>query len=153
MCGGRINRTQGTVRGRLAEPALQCFLVSRLCSPSLCCESHSKELLLLVSGLVLIAPADLAETWLFLLGHVTAADSCLLSQHYWTGLLVYSWSIQEDWLAAADLWTKRLISWQCRLDLLQRTISKQVHFPCSLSFLLPLVGVGLEGRLKHLRSY
>jgi hypothetical protein len=36
--------------------------------------------------------------------------------------------------------------------MLQRTISKQVHFPRILSFPLPLVGGGLEGRLKHLRT-
>jgi hypothetical protein len=31
-------------------------------------------------------------------------------------------------------------------------LSKQVHFPHDLSFLLPLVGGGLYGRLKHLRT-
>ena len=30
-----------------------------------------------------------AAAWLSLLGSVTAADSCLLSCLYWTGLLVY----------------------------------------------------------------
>jgi hypothetical protein len=33
-----------------------------------------------------------------------------------------------------------------------RTISKQVHFPGILSFPLPLVGGGLEGRIKHLKT-
>jgi hypothetical protein len=53
------------------------------------------------------------------------------------------------------MWTELLISWQGTLDLLQRTLSKQVHILlCSsnLSFPLPLVGSGLEGRLKHLRT-
>jgi hypothetical protein len=41
------------------------------------------------------------------------------------------------------------------LELLEKTVSKQVHiflYPINLSFLLPLVGGGLEGRLKHLRT-
>jgi hypothetical protein len=50
---------------------------------------------------------------------------------------------------------KLLTSWQSRLDLPQRTISKHVHILlCStnLSFPLPLVGSRLEGRLKHLTT-
>ena len=43
-----------------------------------------------------------------------------------------------------------LISRKYRWKLLQRTILKQVLFPCILSFLLPLVGCGLKGRLKYL---
>jgi hypothetical protein len=31
-----------------------------------------------------------------------------------------------------------------------KNLSKQVHFPCVLSFPLPLVVDGLKGRLKHL---
>lgn len=46
------------------------------------------------------------------------------------------WCIHEvfvsGWAAIADQWTELLISWQCRQDLLQRTFSKQVHFPCNL---------------------
>jgi len=40
------------------------------------------------------------------------------------------------------------------MDLLQRTISKQVHLPRILSFPLSLVADGLEGGwgLKHLRT-
>jgi hypothetical protein len=47
------------------------------------------------------------------------------------------------------------LSWQHRLDLLQRTVSKQVHIllcPINHSLPLPLVGSGLEGRLKHART-
>ena len=55
-----------------------------------------------------------------------------------------------DWGAVADLWTELLISRKYRWKLLQRTILKQVLFPCILSFLLPLVGCGLKGRLKYL---
>ena len=33
------------------------------------------------------------EAWLFLLGRATSAGLCLLSWHYWTGLLVCSWRI------------------------------------------------------------
>jgi hypothetical protein len=36
--------------------------------------------------------------------------------------------------------------------LLQRTLSKQVHFPCILSFPLPLVGGGRKERLRNLRT-
>ena len=51
--------------------------------------------------------------------------------------------------------TELLISWQCRLDSPQRTISKQVHIllcPINLAFPLPLVVGGLEGRLRHLST-
>lgn len=53
-------------------------------------------------------------------------------------------------------WTELLISWQYRLDLFQRTISKEFHIlPCliNFSFLLPLIGDVLEGRLKHLSIF
>ena len=40
--------------------------------------------------------------------------------------------LQVDW-PDADLWIELLFSWECKWDLLQRTISKQVHFPCILS--------------------
>jgi hypothetical protein len=33
-----------------------------------------------------------------------------------------------------------------------KNLSKQVHFPHILSFPLPVVGGGLQGRLKHLRT-
>ena len=55
-----------------------------------------------------------------------------------------------DWGVVADLWTELLISRKYRWKLLQRTIPKQVHFPCILSFLLPLLGGGLIGRLRYL---
>ena len=61
-------------------------------------------------------------------------------------LLVYPWSVCK-WIELPLL----TCAWQHRWDLLQRTISKQVHFPQILSFPLPLVGGGLEGRLKHLK--
>ena len=48
--------------------------------------------------------------------------------------------------------SKLLTSWQHRQDLLQRTISIQVHSPHILSFSLPMMGGGLEGRLKCLRT-
>jgi hypothetical protein len=37
------------------------------------------------------------------------------------------------------------------MEFAPKNLSKQVHFPWILSFPLPLVGGGLEGRLKHLR--
>jgi hypothetical protein len=33
-----------------------------------------------------------------------------------------------------------------------KNLSKQVYFPGILSFPLPLMGAGLKGRLKHLRT-
>ena len=89
------------------------------------------------------------ETWLFRLGSTTATDSYLLSGLYQPGLLKCP---PVDRAATADLWTELPISRQHRWKLLQRTISKQVHFPCTLSFPLPLVGGRLEGRLKHLKT-
>ena len=53
------------------------------------------------------------------------------------------------------LGTELLMSWQCRLDSPQRTLSKQLHTllcPINLSFPLPLVGGRLEGRLRYLRT-
>ena len=52
-------------------------------------------------------------------------------------------------------WTELPISWQCRLDSPQRTLSKQAHSllcPVNLSFPLPPEGGGLEGRLEHLNT-
>jgi hypothetical protein len=52
------------------------------------------------------------------------------------------------------MWTELPISQQSRLNLLQKTICKQVHIllcSISLSFPLPLVDGGPEGWLKHLR--
>jgi hypothetical protein len=53
------------------------------------------------------------------------------------------------------LWTDLLISWQCKLNSPQRTISKQVHivlYPINLSFPLPLMGGGPEWQAKHLST-
>ena len=79
---------------RLSQLAFQSSLVPilHLCCSSCCWERHKRELFL-VSLLVLDSSADSSvEAWLFLLGHGTAADSCLLSRHYWSGLLVSLWS-------------------------------------------------------------
>ena len=57
-----------------------------------------------------------------------------------------------DRATAADLCTELLLSWQHWRELLQRTISKHIHFPCILAFPPPLVSGGLEGKLKHLRT-
>ena len=54
------------------------------------------------------------------------------------------------------VWAELLLSWQWRLDLLQRTISKQVHVPLcpiNLFFALPLMGGRVEGRLRRLRTF
>ena len=69
---------------------------------------------------LLLTPAHLAEAWLSLLGPTTAADSCLLSQHYWTELLVYSWSVCK-WIELPLLtpvnWTGLLVSWQLEIEI------------------------------------
>jgi hypothetical protein len=93
-------------------------------------ESHSWELLL--TSLLLTWAQD--EAWLSLLGSTTSVGSCLLSQLYWTGLLVHPWSICE-WIKVPP-----------------KNLSKQIHFPWIPSFPLPLVGGGLQGKLKHLRT-
>ena len=96
MFGGSINGTQRTVR--------EACLHSYLCKTSW---SHVSPDLWFIerstvknlswcswwSWLLLLTCANLAEAWLSLLGHATTADSCLLYWHYWTGMLVYSWSI------------------------------------------------------------
>lgn len=78
-------------------------------------------------------------------------------QTVWQSLSGFFWfvngvfRVDQCWF----VWTELLISWHCRLDLLQRTISKQVHIllcPIHLSFPLPLVSGGLEGRLKCLQT-
>jgi hypothetical protein len=38
------------------------------------------------------------------------------------------------------------------MGVVPKNLSKQVHFPCILSFPLPLVSGRLQGRLKHLRT-
>lgn len=100
------------------------------------------------SGGVLPAASEdsgqLAEPRGIFMDQIAIADSWMV---FVNGLMYHGWF-------AADLY-KLLISWHRRLDLLQRTISKQVHILlCSinLSFLLPLVGSGPEGRLKHLSA-
>jgi hypothetical protein len=51
-------------------------------------------------------------------------------------------NLQVDRAASANLWTE-----QVKVDL--KNLSKQVHFPCILSFPLLLVGSGLGERLNR----
>jgi hypothetical protein len=74
--------------------------------------------------LLLLTHADLVEAWLFLLGHATPAHTCLLS--HTTGLLVYSWSVCK-WIELSLLIPVNYTA--DFLTMLQRTISKQIHFP------------------------
>jgi hypothetical protein len=148
MFGGSINRTQWPVRGAwiacrasrathlglsVAAPHLVERGTAENCS---WCPRQSKPSCWL---------SNATEAWLSLLGR-----AILLLP--W--LPVYSWSVCKwiELLLPANLWTELLISRQCKWDLLQKTISKQVHFPSILSFPLPLRGGGLEGKLKHLRT-
>ena len=89
-----------------------------------------------------------AEAWLALLGRVTA----VANSGYWTaGVSVKCLQVDR---AAAACWP---VNWTADFQTTQtgvapKNLSKQVHFPCILSFPLPLVGGGLQGRLKHLRT-
>ena len=85
----------------------------------------------------------MAEAWLSLLGCATTA--AILKRLPWTTSIPIK-CLLMDWVAAAGLWAELLISWQHRWDLLQITISKQVH-PAPLSVL------SLEGRLRYLRTF
>ena len=70
-------------------------------------------------------------------------------------LLIHEWGLQGVALPLMIIWTELLISWQCRMDSLQRTNSKWVHIllcPINFSFPLPLVGGGLEERVNHLSA-
>ena len=111
----------GPKLGLLIELAVQCLWDSSLLWSSIPWERHSRELLL-VSLWVPPADSSQAEAWLSLLGTSTTADSCLLAQFYWAGLLVYLWSFASGLTCCCCfLWTELLISWQCRWDLFQRT--------------------------------
>ena len=102
---------------------------------------------------------------LFLLALVTPgwglALSARLCHHCWFIFAILTLSTYTtgiplkcfwvDQVTTADLWTELPKSWKHRSDLFQRTISKQVYVPCILSFPLPLVVGGLEGRLKGWR--
>lgn len=73
----------------------------------------------------------------------------------WWSLVISSGLSTCCWfMFGVSEWTRLLISWQWRLEMPPKTISKQVHTPVSFErfiFPLPLVG-GLEGRLKPLRT-
>jgi hypothetical protein len=58
--------------------------------------------------------------------------------------------LQMDWAAAADLCTVNFPTTQ--MAVAPNILSKQVHFPHILFLPLLLVGCGLQGRLKHLRT-
>jgi hypothetical protein len=96
-----------------------------------------------------------AEAWLALLASATRCWFLFAvpTLPYWTaGVSVKCLRVDHAAAAAANLGTELLIFRQHRWKLLQRAISKQVHFPHILSFPLPLVGGGLQGRLKCLRT-
>ena len=100
---------------------------------------------------VLITGAE-AQAWLSLLGHVTAADSSLLSQFYRTALLVCPWSVSK-WIELplpANLWTELGIFRQHRL-LLQRTC-QIAPLPPYPFFFTTSGGWWVIRELKHLRT-
>ena len=80
MLGGRINRP--SAQGWQARTARFARRLSLTYSSSPIFTSpreHGRELLQDSCWSLLPTGAGLAEAWLFLLGHVTTADSCLLS--------------------------------------------------------------------------
>jgi hypothetical protein len=145
--GGSINRTQQTGRGGqgvaglglLMELAVHCLLVL-----------HPGWVLLVESGASPNTSAGLNPSCLA----VSARLCCvLLSSHYWVGLLIYLWSVCK-WIELLLL-TCELSYWF--LDNADGICTKEPFLnrstsPHILSFLLPLVDGGLEGRSKHLRT-
>lgn len=128
---------------------------TRLCLhwSSLCWERHDRELCL-ASQPVLVNPADSAEVWLFLLGSAIAANSCLLSWLLnWTAgiLAIGDWNLPKELLPNHIQQSLSVSSgWTCccwflwselMMDLLQRTISKQVHLPRNL-ITVPILSAG-----------
>jgi hypothetical protein len=110
--------------------------------PSLLWEKHSQELLL-VSFQVLSSDWD----WgLAISARLCYHCFCWLDSTELDCLLEYAWGVCE-WI---ELLTCELR--QHRPELLQKNLSRQLHFPCILSFPLPLVGGGLQWRLKYLRT-
>lgn len=80
------------------------------------------------------------KTFLFLLDRPAIVDSWVV---FVSELSFHCWF----------MWNKLLVFWQDRSCLLQRTNRPtSFFFSIELSFPLPLVGAGLEGMLKHLRT-
>jgi hypothetical protein len=107
-------------------------------------EKCTKELLLIFWNL-LATSRDLGN-WQSL--KVSSGSNCPAN----SGMLFSRGLSYCCWFVQIEL----LISWQWRLELPQRTVSKQVKITlCSInfSFELPLVNTGLEERLKHWRTF
>jgi hypothetical protein len=141
-----IKRTRWTVTetelGLPVERAVQLLLVSGFHWFWFHCERHSQNFWHSCWSLLLTLAK--AEAWLSLQGPTTAA--AILTLLNWTA------DISVKCLRVDPAITADSCELNCWWELLQRTISKQVHFPCVLSFPLPLVGGGLKGRLKSLRT-
>lgn len=112
--GGSRDRTQGHPWAWLA------------CISSFCCERHSWERLL-------VLPADLSGGWGLTIPARPCHGCCYPTLPNWTAGVSRK-GLRVDRATPADLWTELQISRQCRQDLLQRTISKRVHFPVSFLF-------------------
>jgi hypothetical protein len=124
MSGGNINRSQRTVmRACIASFATLCWSHVLVFTDLHFVERHRRELFLFLcwSWSLLLTCADSVEAWL-------SAGSC----HRCWFVFFY-----PDIIELGCCYT----FWQSRLDLLQRTSSKHVHFPHIQPFLLlPLVG-------------
>ena len=117
-------------------------LVSSLCWSSLPWERHSWELLLFL----LVPPA---EAWLSLLGPVTTVANLTTELDCWCICEVFARESSCRCLLTCELncWYSYSTDGSC-----SKNFSKRSTFSCILSFLLPLLGGGLQGRLKHLRA-
>jgi hypothetical protein len=74
----------------------------------------------------------------------------LLTQLFGTGQLIFPWSVFEWTVLLLLLLLLLLLPCELKCQFPDNTdrscsISRQVRFPCSLSFPLPLVGGGLKG--------
>ena len=138
-----------TELGLLGQLVVKYLWVSSLCWSAPPWKRHSQELLPMFLFVLLLTQVK-AESWLSLLGYVTTVANLIL-----TRLPLYPWGVCKwiELLLSTNLWTELLISRQHKSVLLQRTFLNRSTPPfCTLSFPLPLVGRGLQKRLKHLRT-
>ena len=149
--GGSINRAQWTVGENWPSCIAIHFLVSCLCWHSLWSERYRYELPLLFLLALVLPNGWVMEIW------PSPDSSChvmtppLVNQHFWTGLLVYPWSICE-WIELISL-TWELNYWFP--DNTDGIFSKEPYLNRSTSHVSLLSHYlwfrWVERRLKHLK--
>jgi hypothetical protein len=88
--------------------------------------------------------------WLSLLGSATSTDSCLLSWLYWTGLMIYPWSVCM-WMEL-QVWSCELNCWFPDNTAVSYTKEPFSTGPLPLYASFTCGDSGVKGRLKHLRT-